>query len=303
MVLPPNNTLSACVAQGKLCTALGVRFIGQIEIVQIAKGAGYDSIFLDLEHSAFTLQTAWQLCQVANMANVSPFARVPGETGNGYIQRVLDGDARGIIFPHSHTAWLELWSQVTYAPEYYQTQDEVDLFIAHGQEIVSQIPEGCSLIDLGSGDLRRIRPLLKFIEKSQNRVHYYALDLSEAALKRGLGQSAEQFNVECTRLWGPFERCFSWVKSLTPGPKWLLSLGSILGNGPVDSAAQGLARWASLMGPDVECYVAWILIRTETRSGSHITNHRDAMRDMFAMDRPIQTHSLDMTGMYRRIGR
>ncbi|GIZ42862.1 hypothetical protein CKM354_000611300 [Cercospora kikuchii] len=84
--------------------ALGVKMFGQISVVQVAKDAGYDSLFLDLEHSAFTLDTAWQLCRVANMAGISPFARVPGETGNGYIQRVLDGDARGVIFPHSHTA-------------------------------------------------------------------------------------------------------------------------------------------------------------------------------------------------------
>lgn len=102
-----------------------------------------------------------------------------------------------------------------------------------------------------TSDLRKVRPLLEFIEKSQKRVHYYALDLSEAALKRGVGQFAEQFKyVECTGLWGSFEHGFSWAKTLPPGPKWLLSLGSILGNGPVDSAAQGLARWASLMGPD-----------------------------------------------------
>ncbi|KAJ5508401.1 hypothetical protein N7527_010544 [Penicillium freii] len=345
------------------------------------------SIFLDLKHSAFTQQTAWQLRKVVNIANVSPFARVPGETGNGYIQRLPSADGAsavkmakypplgirstnpsllepddgtalpaeeatrvlaeknavcfiqietrdalgnvdsiaavdgmdvlmigsmdltievGIIAEWGHPLYqkalhdvsaaahkyskvwgisglfgrpdlwrlavqelgarfiagafdvfnqsklhtsdsnittsctmfrkskslerrsltlvavmrnmfqtqfleplregkspslpsglicndreLELWSEVTYAPEYYQTQDEVDMFIAHGQEIVSQIPEGCSLIDLGSGDLRNIRPLLDYIEKSQKRAHYYGLDLSKPPCS---GESANSRN-------------------------------------------------------------------------------------------------------------
>ncbi|PPJ52313.1 hypothetical protein CBER1_09245 [Cercospora berteroae] len=145
---------------------------------------------------------------------------------------------------------LELWSEVTHAPEYYQTRDEVDLFLAHGDEIVSQIPENCSLIDLGSGDLRKVKPLLDLLEASQKRVRYYALDLSEAALKRGVGQFAQQYEfVHCIGLWGSFHHGFSWATSLPPGPKWFLSLGSILGNGPIDEAWKGLARWSSLMGP------------------------------------------------------
>lgn len=46
---------------------------------------------------------------------------------------------------------LKLWSEVTRAPEYYQTRDEIELFVAHGQDIAAKVPDGCSLIDLGSG--------------------------------------------------------------------------------------------------------------------------------------------------------
>jgi 2-keto-3-deoxy-L-rhamnonate aldolase RhmA len=33
-------------------------------------------------------------------ANLSPFVRVPGRAEAGFIQRVLDNGAQGVIFPH-----------------------------------------------------------------------------------------------------------------------------------------------------------------------------------------------------------
>ena len=46
---------------------------------------------------------------------------------------------------------LHLWSRITYAPEYYQTRDEIELLEHHGSEIAKHIVAGCTLIDLGSG--------------------------------------------------------------------------------------------------------------------------------------------------------
>lgn len=48
---------------------------------------------------------------------------------------------------------LSLWTAVTYAPEYYQTRDEIDLLTVHGKEIAQRVPEHCTLIDLGSGSV------------------------------------------------------------------------------------------------------------------------------------------------------
>lgn len=87
-------------------------------MVTIAKTAGYDSIFIDLEHSQFSLEQSARLCSVANMNQVSPFVRIPHECGNGFVQRVLDADARGIIAPHLHNAQdaHEVLKMVKYPP-------------------------------------------------------------------------------------------------------------------------------------------------------------------------------------------
>lgn len=71
--------------------------------MHIAKAAGYDSLFIDLEHTAMTIKDANQLCITANSAGITPFVRVPHQCGNGFVQRVLDVGAMGIIVPHIHT--------------------------------------------------------------------------------------------------------------------------------------------------------------------------------------------------------
>ncbi|KAL0934894.1 HpcH/HpaI aldolase [Colletotrichum truncatum] len=101
--IAPNNLLSLA-AKGKICTAFGIKIIPGGEIVHIAKSSGYDSLFIDLEHTTLTIRDAGQLCITANSAGITPFVRVPHECGLGFMQKVLDAGAMGIIVPHIHTA-------------------------------------------------------------------------------------------------------------------------------------------------------------------------------------------------------
>ncbi|KIV84694.1 hypothetical protein PV11_00462 [Exophiala sideris] len=100
----PRNNLIETVAEDRVCTAVGIRVIANNEVVSLAKAAGYDSVFIDLEHSVFSEKDASQLCSAAISSGITPFVRVPYECGHGYIQRVLDGGAMGIVFPHICTA-------------------------------------------------------------------------------------------------------------------------------------------------------------------------------------------------------
>ncbi|KIW55004.1 hypothetical protein PV05_07322 [Exophiala xenobiotica] len=101
--MPRNNFLEV-VSQGRVCTALGIKVINSNEVISLAKSAGYDTIFIDLEHSVFTERDSSRLCSAALLGGITPFVRVPYECGHGYIQRVLDGGAMGIVFPHISSA-------------------------------------------------------------------------------------------------------------------------------------------------------------------------------------------------------
>lgn len=83
--------------RGEVVASMTVRLIRSIEIARIAKSAGFDSLYVDLEHSSFSFDTTGQICIAALEAGITPFVRVPGLAE---AQRVLDGGALGIIAPH-----------------------------------------------------------------------------------------------------------------------------------------------------------------------------------------------------------
>src|ERR1035438_10871307 len=80
-----------------------IRLVRGVEIARMAKTAGFDMIYIDLEHSTLTLEATGQICQAALSAGVAPMVRVPANTPE-YIQRVLDGGPLGIIAPGVRSA-------------------------------------------------------------------------------------------------------------------------------------------------------------------------------------------------------
>jgi 2-keto-3-deoxy-L-rhamnonate aldolase RhmA len=80
-----------------------VRLVRTIEIARIARTAGFDTLYVDMEHSSISLEACSQICMAALEAGIAPFVRVPANTPD-YIARVLEGGALGIIAPHVHSA-------------------------------------------------------------------------------------------------------------------------------------------------------------------------------------------------------
>lgn len=87
------------MAAGRLILCATVRMSRTVEIVQIAKIAGYDALYCDLEHSTLSLDTVSQIAQAAALAGIVPMARVPSHD-HDWISRVLDGGCHGVIVPH-----------------------------------------------------------------------------------------------------------------------------------------------------------------------------------------------------------
>jgi len=98
------NNLVTKAAAGQLCKAFGIRLHANPQVVQLAKNAGFDSLFIDLEHSTLSIDDASQLACAGLLGGITPFVRVPFQCGNGFVQRVLDGGAMGVIFPHIHSS-------------------------------------------------------------------------------------------------------------------------------------------------------------------------------------------------------
>ena len=79
-------------------SSMTVRLVPSVEIVQVIKSAGFDSFYIDLEHSPFSMETTNQIATMALAAGIDCFARVPVNTPD-YISRVLDSGCTGVIAP------------------------------------------------------------------------------------------------------------------------------------------------------------------------------------------------------------
>ena len=97
------NNVKEKLARNEVVASMTIRLVRGVEIARMARTAGFDMIYIDLEHSTLTLEATGQVCQAALGAGVTPMVRVPANTPE-YIQRVLDGGALGIIAPGVRSA-------------------------------------------------------------------------------------------------------------------------------------------------------------------------------------------------------
>jgi 2-keto-3-deoxy-L-rhamnonate aldolase RhmA len=98
-----HNAARQKLAEGQLALGFGVRLTPGVEISIAARTAGYDWLFIDLEHGAMSLESASQLSIAALGAGITPIVRVAKDALSEGV-RLLDNGAQGIIVPHMDTA-------------------------------------------------------------------------------------------------------------------------------------------------------------------------------------------------------
>jgi 2-keto-3-deoxy-L-rhamnonate aldolase RhmA len=91
------------LSRGEPVFSMTVRLVRSVEIASIAYTAGFDSVYIDLEHSSFPLDALSQICMSCNQLGVTPLVRVPG-LDPALIGRVMDIGAMGVILPGVESA-------------------------------------------------------------------------------------------------------------------------------------------------------------------------------------------------------
>src|SRR6267154_1237884 len=97
------NAAKARLKKNQLAVGIGVRLVRNVDIIKVMKAAGFDWLFLDLEHGVMGIENAAEICVAAQDSGIAPIVRVP----NGELAmatRLLDGGALGIVIPHVDTA-------------------------------------------------------------------------------------------------------------------------------------------------------------------------------------------------------
>ena len=56
------NAAKARLKKNQLAVGIGVRLVRNVDIIKVMKAAGFDWLFLDLEHGAMSIETACEIC-------------------------------------------------------------------------------------------------------------------------------------------------------------------------------------------------------------------------------------------------
>ena len=98
----PKNRMKLKMEAGETAVGMIVRVMRGVEIAAIAKSAGFDCFYIDLEHCSFSLETVSQISIAATAMGITPLVRVAG-IDPAEISRTLETGALGVIVPHVET--------------------------------------------------------------------------------------------------------------------------------------------------------------------------------------------------------
>ena len=92
------NATREKLARGETVLGCGLQSYRSVEIPRTFAAAGFDYVFIDMEHGTFDLETVHDMIRASADAGITPIVRV-GELLYSLVARLLDAGAQGIILP------------------------------------------------------------------------------------------------------------------------------------------------------------------------------------------------------------
>jgi 2-keto-3-deoxy-L-rhamnonate aldolase RhmA len=86
------------LARGETVFGCGLQVYRSAEIPRAFAAAGFDYVFIDMEHGSYNLETVHDMIIASHAAGITPIVRV-GELLYSLVARLLDAGAQGIILP------------------------------------------------------------------------------------------------------------------------------------------------------------------------------------------------------------
>ncbi|KAI9367645.1 Pyruvate/Phosphoenolpyruvate kinase-like domain-containing protein [Aspergillus egyptiacus] len=94
-----NNAFRTRILNGHITPVLTLKFCTGNEAAMMARMAGFEAVFIDMEHSALNFQTVAQLILACLAVGISPVVRAPSKS-HWHISRILDAGAAAVVVPH-----------------------------------------------------------------------------------------------------------------------------------------------------------------------------------------------------------
>jgi dimethylhistidine N-methyltransferase len=184
-----------------------------------------------------------------------------------YEQGVADV-LRGLLYiPRqlSHT-WLydergsRLFEKICEVPEYYVTRLETQIMREHAAEMAALLGDELSIIEYGSGESAKIRPLLEVLPRLRC---YVPIDISESSLARAARAMRRDYpGLQVLPVCADFTRRIELPLHAIEGTRRLIYFpGSTLGNYQRQEATRLLTSMRALAGSDGAALIGIDLVK------------------------------------------
>jgi EasF-like predicted methyltransferase len=128
---------------------------------------------------------------------------------------------------------LEIFDKITFCPDYYLTNAEIDILKTWADDMVKDIDNDINVFELGCGSMRKVGFFLEAVVRAGKTVTYYAIDLSESSLNQSIAPFLKAFpSIKFVGLWGTYQDSLHWITANIPQnvKKAFLWFGSSIGN-------------------------------------------------------------------------
>ncbi|MGB5819637.1 MAG: L-histidine N(alpha)-methyltransferase [Saonia sp.] len=128
----------------------------------------------------------------------------------------------------------KLFQDIMNMPEYYLTDCEFDILSTHTEEIAQLFTKDTdyfNLIELGAGDGKKTKILLKYFSENKVNFNYLPIDISQNVLDILENSIREEIpNIPIQTQQGTYFETLQGINNLDSGKKVILFLGSNIGN-------------------------------------------------------------------------
>jgi 4-hydroxy-2-oxoheptanedioate aldolase len=97
------NAVKRALNAGQVQIGTWVTTLRSPQLPQVLRSAGFDFIYVDMEHSGFSIETVGDLCAAAVAHGLVPIVRPPAKDPH-LLTRPLEVGAMGLLLPHVDTA-------------------------------------------------------------------------------------------------------------------------------------------------------------------------------------------------------
>lgn len=96
------NKVKRALMRGEVQVGTWITTLRTPQIAQMLATAGFDFMYIDMEHSCLSIETVGDLCYAALAAGLCPIVRPPAKDPH-LLSRPLDSGAMGLLIPHVDT--------------------------------------------------------------------------------------------------------------------------------------------------------------------------------------------------------